>query len=176
MLQWHNKPYHTSIGNGKWTTVPNLMYEKGDDRTPGCQYVSKPDYGENGLVGSTVLIGCYHEPLSQQLAGPHHIDRIYGFVSTDKNDFFNGGGQTSVNNVLRPEHVGFDCLKGVVLAKRYVLQCRCMKNKVDAFCCALEPFPIPHVSDKEPELADVRFKLFFQFKQRAFVIIDYAYY
>src|SRR5690606_14240044 len=76
---------------------------------------------------------------------PHRINRIHRFVRTQADNALNATSHCSLQHIVRSEYVGLDCFHRIKLARRNLLECRCMEHVVDTNHTLVDAIEISYV-------------------------------
>ena len=122
------------------------------------RHVAITHNGEIDVLASRIGIRRNKQLVTHQLGSPVKVYRINRLICGKGNHPLHIGIQGRVNHILGAVYICTDCLVGIILTGRHLLQCSRMDNIIHTFKGSSEPVFIPYIADKISHFRLIFFK------------------
>ncbi|MCY1232644.1 hypothetical protein D9M72_451490 [compost metagenome] len=152
IFQSHHETGHGRVGHGDGLARQHLLHEQRDDRAAGGHDVAVAGAADDGVGAFQISAGGNHHFFHHGLADAHGVDGIDRLVGAKADNTLYARSDCGFKDVFSAENVGADCLHGVELAGRHLLERCSVKNVVSIAHCRPHAPRVPYIADIELQL------------------------
>ena len=147
LLQRHDEAGHLGLGQRDGVAITNLVYPQGNDRTTGAHDIAIACAANLGIARVTTLGD--GNLLLHGLGDTHGVDGIGGLIRGETDDGSYSCLNSSSQNIVRANDIGFDGLHREELTARDLLQCCGMEDVIHARHGIAARLQIAYIADKK---------------------------